>query len=209
MRENLFDESHFEHNQIQICIESSPVSSQNKSSVKQEFKTEMHKVTSQCEYIITSTCWVAIDHYCQYIKRMKNPGVYDVDNIIKPILDSLVGLNGVLIDDVVVDRVTVNWIDTPHDDYLEIDIQYPDLLYTKKSELVFIKSKSGWCFPAMQSIVKHDSFSEMIKRYFETWGSIKTEEEYYKWVGILPIQNFIYFSKIKDRKYQFIELENC
>jgi Holliday junction resolvase RusA-like endonuclease len=209
MRENLFGKSHFEHNQIQICIEYSPVSDQNKSSVKQEFKTEVHKVTEQCEYIITSTCWIAIDHYCRHIKRMKNPGAYDVDNIVKPILDSLVGLNGVLIDDVIADRVTVNWIDTLHDDYLEIDIQHPDLLYIKKSELVFLKSKSGWCFPAMQSLLQNDSFTELVKRYFETWESIKTEEEYFKCVGVLPIQNFIYFSKIKDKEYQFIELENC
>ncbi len=209
MRENLFGESNFEYNQIQICIESSPASGQNKNCVKQEFKSDVHKITSQCEYIITSTCWVAIDYYCQHIKRMKNPGVYDIENIIKPILDSLVGMNGVLIDDVIVDRVTVNWIDTPHDDYLEIDIQYPDLLYTKKSELVFIKSNSGWCFPAGQSIVKYASFIELIRRYFDTWESIKTEEDYYKWVGILPIQNFIYFSKIKDKEYQFIDIENC
>jgi hypothetical protein len=209
MRENLFGEPHFEHNQIQIFIESSPVSTQNKNSVKQGFKSDVHKITSQCEYIITGTCWIAIDYYCQHIKRMKNPGVYDVDNIIKPILDSLVGLNSVLIDDVIVDRVTVNWIDTPHEDYLEIDLQYPDLLYTKKSDLVFIKSNSGWCFPAAESNLKSASFLELIKRYFDTWESIKTEEDYYKLVGTLPIQNFIYFSKIKDKEYKFIELENC
>jgi len=207
MRENLFGETNFENNQIQICIESSPVSAQNRNCVKKEFKSDVHKITSQCEYIITSTCWIAIDHYCQHIKRMKNPGVYDVDNIIKPILDSLVGVNGVLIDDVIVDRVSVNWIDTPHEDYIEIDIQYPDLLYTKKSELVFIKSNNGWCFPAGRSITKQAPFVELLRKYFDTWESIKTEENYYSFVGILPIQNFIYFSKIKDKGYQVMDIE--
>lgn len=161
MRENLFKETNFQHSEIQICIESSPVSAQNKNEVKQEFKSDVHNITAQCEYIITSTCWIAIDYYCQHIKRMKNPGVYDIDNIIKPILDSLVGLNGVLIDDVILDRVTVNWIDTLDDDYLEIEIQYPDLLYMKKSELVFIKSNSGWCFPTNQSIANDASFTKL------------------------------------------------
>jgi len=132
MRKNLFQETNFQNSEIQICIESSPVSAQNKNGIKQAFRSDVHKVTSQCEYIISGTCWIAIDYYCKHIRRMKNPGVHDIDNIIKPILDSLVGVNGILIDDVIVDRVTVNWIDTPDDDYLEIEIQYPDLLYIKK-----------------------------------------------------------------------------
>ena len=209
MRRNLLSETDFEHNQIQLCIESKPVSAQNKNGVKQKFRSDVHKITSLSEYIITSTCWIAIDYYCQHMKRMKNPGVYDIDNIVKPILDSLVGLNGVLIDDVLVDRVTVNWIDTPHDDYIEIDLQYPDLLYSKKSDLIFIKSNSGWCFPTVQSMAKHTPFIELLKRYFETWDSIKTEEDYYKLVGRLPIQNFIYYSKIKNKGYHFTDIENC
>ena len=209
MKENLFAETHFDHNELQIFIESSPVSTQNKNGVKQVFKSDVHKTTSQCEYIITSTCWIAIDFYCQHVKRMKNPGVYDMDNIIKPILDSLVGLNGVLVDDVIVDRVAVNWIDTLDDDYLEINIQYPELLYSKKSDLVFIKSKSGWCLPASQSMIKNTAFISLLNSYFNTWDSIQTDEDYYKYTGMLPIQNFIYFSKIKDKGYQFIELESC
>jgi len=49
---------------------------------------------------------------------------------------------------------------------------------------------------------------ELIQYYFRLWDSIKTEAVYYDVLPNLPIQNFIYFGKIKDREYSFIELES-
>ncbi len=129
-----------------------------------------------------------------------------MDNIVKPILDALVGLKGLIVDDVLVDRVTVNWIDTAHDDHIEIEIQYPDLSFIKKSELLFIKSHSGWCYPSTRDLIKLDSFSKLISNYFEAWDSIKSEDDYYDLILNLPIQPFLYYSKIKDKEYTFVEL---
>ena len=201
-----FDKSSFEHGYVKFEARIKPVSLQNSGVKRAEFKRELQKITSRSNFIITGTCWVAIDYYCQHMKREKNPGVYDIDNIIKPILDGMVGKDGLLIDDVIVDRVTVNWIDTPHDDYFEAEIEYPDLLFADKSSLVFLKSQSGWCFPSSLELIGEESYIELIKNYFQTWDSINTEEEYYKGVYNLPIQNFIYYVKIRDKGFDFIEL---
>src|SRR3972149_8846436 len=118
-----------------------------------------------------------------------------MDNIVKPILDSLVGKNGLLVDDVIVDRITVNWIDTPHKDYIEVNIEYPELYYLKKSELSFIKSMSGWCFPTTLDIYQQGR--NIIQRYFELWDSIETEKNYYKVLPLLPIQKLFILAKLK------------
>lgn len=178
---------------------------QNKNQDKIRLKEEIQAITKISEYIITNTCWINIEYYCRHVNRLKNPGVYDIDNIVKPILDSLVGQNGLIIDDVLVDRVTVNWIDTPHDDHFEIQIEYPMLDYLHKSDLVFFKSKSGWCFPTFKRDNNQDS-KALIQRYFDIWNSIKTEDDYYNVVSTLPIQKFIYYSKIKDRGYIFLDI---
>ncbi len=157
---------------------------------------------------MTGSCWIAIDYYCQHIKREKNPGVYDIANIVKPILDALVGKEGLFIDDVIVDRVTVNWIDTPHDDYFEVEIEYPDLLFTKKNSLVFLKSESGWCFPSTLDLIDNEKYMELMVQYFKIWDSISTEENYYNAVGTLPIQNFIYYVKIRDKGFEFMEFSS-
>lgn len=115
-------------------------------------------------------------------------------------------MKGLIVDDVLVDRVTVNWIDTPHDDHIEIEIQYTDLLFVKKSELLFVKSDSGWCWPLTYDPNKDDKFLPLIRKYFDVWNLIKSEDDYYDSIYMLPIQPFLYFSKIKDKDYTFVEL---
>ncbi len=209
-RQNPFERECFENGELVFEVFAEPVSAQNKNHKKLEFRKKVQTVTSKSEFIITSTCWVYIDYHCQHIKRFKNPGVYDIDNIVKPILDSLVGIDGLLIDDVLVDRVIVNWVDTWGRDRIDISIEYPNLLYLKKSDLVFIKSKSGWCYPISkrqyQESELYESYEKLIKHYFSLWECIKKEDDYEKSQGALPVQNFIFLNKIKDRGYNFIDL---
>lgn len=201
-----FDLSHFEHGYVKFAVHAKPVSQQNDGAKRAAFKKELQEVTCQSEYIVTGTCWIAIDYYCQHVRREKNPGVYDVDNIIKPILDGLTGERGLIIDDVVVNRVTVNWIDSPHDDWFEVEIEYPDILFSRKADLVFLKSPSGWCFPSSDALIANAGYMALARKYFATWDSLSNEDDYYKSVHELPIQNFIYYVKIRDKGFQFLEL---
>lgn len=201
-----FTENDFASGAIKFVVYAKPVSAQNSGEKRRIFRDEIQQITKNSEFIITSTCWIAIDYYCQHIKRQKNPGVYDMDNIVKPILDALVGQNGLIIDDVIVDRVTVNWIDTLKYEHIEIEIEYPDLIFLRKSELVFFKSDSGWCFPSTRELIHNEHFLKLIKNYFDTWNSINSENEYYNVIGILPIQQFVYHVKVRDKGYTFVDL---
>lgn len=204
-----FKLSSFENGLVKFSAFLKPVSTQNNGGKRAAFKNELQEITKDSKFIITGTCWIAIDYYCQHVKREKNPGVYDIDNIIKPILDALVGLNGLLIDDVIVNRVTVNWIDTPCEDYFEVEIEYPDLLFTEKETLVFLKDSSGWCFPSSFQSIKNEKYIEMMKNYYSIWNGISNEDDYYNVLGNLPIQNFVYYSKIKDKGYNFFEFSTA
>jgi Holliday junction resolvase RusA-like endonuclease len=191
---------------VKFAVHAKPVSLQNDGAKRAAFKKELQDITSQSEYIVTGTCWIAIDYYCQHVRREKHPGVYDIDNIVKPILDGLTGERGLIIDDVIVNRVTVNWIDTPFNDWFEVEIECLDLLFFKKADLVFLKSSSGWCFPSTNADIADAGYMVLAKRYFATWDSISNEADYYSSVYYLPIQNFIYYVKIRDKGFQFVEL---
>lgn len=206
--DNPFSNESFSLGVVAFSANVKPVSAQNKNEDKLRFRTEVQKITSMSSYIITGTCWVAIDYYCCNINRLKNPGVYDMDNIVKPIMDALVGQNGLMVDDVLVDRVTVNWIDTQMHDHFTVEIEYPDLYFSKKSDLVFIKSNSGWCWPVSRTMIQDVKTIRLMQYYFELWESIKTDDDYYNVLPNLLLQNFIYFGKIKDRGYTFLELES-
>ncbi len=199
-----FDQQCFDNGRLEFIINLKPVSGQNKDDVKRAFKENFRKITCTSEYIITSTFFVSIDYFCKYIDRYKFHGSYDIDNIIKPVLDALVGIDGIVLDDCMADRVTVNWIDSVADGRLEISIEYPDFSYTRKSELLILKSSSGWCFPVSSNTLP--LAQEMITSHFKVWNSITSENDYYKVLHLLPIQRFVHYNKVKDRGYAFQEL---
>lgn len=202
-----FSKLSFKNGHINFRADGTPVSLQNRGDRKANFKRELQEITKKSEFVITGACWVSIDYYCQHVKRIKNPGAYDIDNIIKPILDSLVGEFGLILDDILVDRVTVNWVDTPNDDHIEVQIEYPDLLFVHKNDLVLLKHSSGWCLPIHKQIVESSKGLELIKKYFEIWTSIENEQDFINSVYLLPIQNFLYFTKIRESGFEIIELK--
>jgi len=204
-----FDESNFKHGGVKFTAHIKPVSIQNNGEQRKSFKKELQQITCNSKFIVTGTCWIAIDYYCQHVRREKNPGAYDIDNIVKPILDALIGNGGLIIDDVIVNRVVVNWIDTPHDDHFEVEIEYPNLLYARKANLIFLKSASGWCVPSSRELIKSEKYLDMMNVYFDTWDSVTTEDDYYDVVGRLPIHNFIYHVKIRDKDYEFIDISSA
>jgi len=203
---NTFTEDNFNNGFVVFKVNGRPPSVHSKSSLKHYFKDAVHEVTSRSDYIITGTCHIAIEYRCNHITRRKNPGIYDMDNIIKPILDSLVGLNGLLVDDVLVNRVTVNWQDTQEKEHFEVEIEYPDLLFARKDDLIFLKSQSGWCFPTSRKLASEPKLLELMSLHFSRWDSISSEDDYYNNLSGLPLQSFIYHAKIQSKDYEIIDM---
>lgn len=196
----------FRAGNVNFHVIQKPPSAQNKVIKKQELKRSVQQITQKCDYIITGTCWVHIEYSSSNYNRYKNPGVYDVDNIIKPILDSLIGYQGIILDDTLFEKVSVNWLDTPHEEHFEVSVEYPDLLYVKKEYLQIVKSSNGWCLPMPKLLVEKSP--DVIVNYFKIWDLVTDEDQYYKWLGLLPIQQFIYHTKIRDKNYNTIQLKD-
>ncbi len=203
---NTFTQDNFSNGLVIFIVNARPPSVHSKPKLKQYFKDTVHEVTSKSDFIITGTCHIAIDYRCNHVTRRKNPGIYDMDNIIKPILDNLVGINGLLVDDVLVNRVTVNWQDTQEEEHFEVEIDYPDLLFTRKDDLVFLKSQSGWCFPTSRRIVSDKKYLDLLRMYFSKWDSVSSEDDYYNNFYSLPLQSFIYHAKIQNKGYEIIDM---
>ena len=195
-------DSMFENSYINFTIYNEPVSLQNKEEKKRKLKEKIHFITKQCPYIITSHCWIHIEYRCNNIKRIKNLSSYDMDNLIKPILDSLVGIDGIVLDDSLFNSVEINWQDKYGDDEFEIQIEFTELLYSDKNMLFFLKH-GQWCFPMNSN---NSEFKNRILQYFNIWDSINSEDEYYKVLGDLPYQNFLPYNKICHSGFNFIEI---
>lgn len=204
METHCFNLEDFANGKINFEINIQPVSLQNNTKKKKAFKDKIQKITKTSEFIITNTVWVHVDYYCSHIRRFKNPGIYDMDNIIKPILDSLCGLNGIILDDVLADRITINWIDSKIE-RIEITAEYPNLSFLKKQDLVILRSHSNWCYPISKTLFEISEISKLLSLYFNKWESINSENDYYDCIGTLPIQNFIHYSKLRESGFEFID----
>jgi Holliday junction resolvase RusA-like endonuclease len=196
---NLNWEQMFINNEIIIKTNIEPVSLQSKPKTKNKFKKKMHNIFVQSPYIITNTCFISIEYYCNYYKRYKNHDSLDIDNIVKPILDSL---DGLIIDDYLFDRVDINWIDKNDNNELVIKVYYPSgLVYGKKEDLLIFKN-NNWCFPFFGA--NNNEIKGIIKKYFATWNKILLNNDYVALYKSLPLQRFISYNKINDKGYPFI-----
>jgi hypothetical protein len=66
-----FQKSCFECGHVRFTAPIKPVSVQNNGGKRSAFKKELQQITCESEYIITGTCWIAIDYYCQHVRREK------------------------------------------------------------------------------------------------------------------------------------------
>lgn len=196
-------DSMFKNSYINFTIYNEPVSLQNKEDKKKKLKDKIHFITKQCPYIITCFCWVHIEYRCNNVKRIKNLSSYDMDNLIKPILDSLVGIDGIILDDSLFNSVEINWQDKNGDDEFEIQIEYPEFLYSLKNTLFFLK-QGQWCFPCN---CNDEFFMQVVSQYFSVWNKILSEEDYYENIGNLPYHNFLPYNKICKSGFRFVDIK--
>ena len=167
---------------------------------KRAFAGLLRLATKQSDYIFTSRLRISVDIYQSTYKRIKNPNAYDIDNLGKPILDSLSGCEGLFVDDSLIERVIINWVDSL-EQKIEVEIDAPFPGFQLKSELAYVRS-SSWCFPfwkPLLSVHHRDSLPgdiADIRGFFDVWNSIRSDEDFEEKQRRLPIGNFVASNKL-------------
>ena len=75
------------------------VSSQSKKIIQDKLRQELSNELKNYKWLIFGKVQVEIHWYIDSVKRQETDKIGDLDNITKPLLDSLIGKNGILIDD--------------------------------------------------------------------------------------------------------------
>ncbi|MGI0108344.1 RusA family crossover junction endodeoxyribonuclease [Salinimicrobium sp. WS361] len=116
-----------------------PVSLQSSSRRKELVKTEIRKVTSKLNYLLSGDVKVEIQWMLHEQERYESGYSPDIDNIIKPILDGLSGPEGILIDDCQVQTIGSHWLDWTREEHrINIEIRYLAEDFVPKANLVFV-----------------------------------------------------------------------
>lgn len=199
----MFNNEPSEFGEVSLKIPRKPISMQSKGYKKEEYKAYIREIIKSSTYYFTSDVQVNIVWHVHEQNRYEESSAIDTDNIIKPLLDAISGIQGLLIDDTQVQSISCHWLDNYNkdDEYVEITIKsLPDDFILKK-DLLFIEYSSHLCLP-----LKRDweiEFQKTIVHHWETMLNMRDELiesglSYYNSKAVMPIQRVFHKSKLSD-----------
>lgn len=143
-----------EYGEIVFEVERSPVSLQSKSAKKREFKEFVSSIVKEAGFLLSGDVKIIIEWRVTEQHRYENSSAYDVDNIVKPLLDSMSGPDGVLVDDNQVQSIECYWTDIfrDPDEKLIVTMKYVSDEWLPKDGLEFIVFENNLCLPIWSNL---------------------------------------------------------
>lgn len=206
-----------ENGEITLEINKQPVSSNSKNrargnngSKRDDLKKYVSSIISETEYYLSGDVKIEIEWYVSEQTRYESASALDIDNIIKPLIDAISGVKGILIDDNQVQPITCCWYDlNPRQtEHIIIRIKFDPREHIAKRGICFIEHEKGFCFPVWESepigIMKEriKTDEKLIKyRYeLESKGLPYAKAKY-----MMPMQRVFHHSRLKS--FKIIKLE--
>lgn len=133
---------------LRFHVPIAPVSLQASAAKKATIAKAIRDVVAPMPYIFTDDVRLSIDWLINPHERYETDSAADIDNIVKPIIDSLCGPAGILINDCQLQRCDVLWRDRYESDQsIELELRYERDAWWLKKDLVFLLLGRGLAFP--------------------------------------------------------------
>lgn len=199
---------------LELTVPLAPVSLQAKSDTKATFKAEVQSFTRTVDRLLTGDVKLSIEWFVSEQTRYETDRSPDVDNILKPLIDSLVGPNGVLIDDNQIQSVSCSWIDWHHEnEQLRVELRFIPDESLQKDGLIFVQFDNGICMPIANSAPLGARLS-LLEAYSAILSARREADRNglpYMWSSVLmPQQRVFHRTRIHDFPvYPEVELRNA
>jgi Holliday junction resolvase RusA-like endonuclease len=168
-----------EDGEIYIDIDISPITLQSKNTQRREKLQKILKsALSNIDYVLSGDVSFHLTWQLHQQKRLETSNSADLDNILKPLIDSFCGIDGVLIDDNQLDDVHVQWVNYYNydNDKVIISLKFNPSETIKKSGLVFVEMESNLYLPIFQHVKldeRKEEFDKLEAEYFATKSAIQ------------------------------------
>lgn len=187
---------------FELFFDFAPISFQNSNSAtKNLFINNVKKILSTFQYYILEDVQIDISWFTDECYRYETDKCPDVDNIIKPILDSFIGPNGFLIDDCQIQSVSSTWIDHSGNQSFEARVKYHWDMTCLKDDLFFIQIDKGLCFPFRKSFsakIAKTRLESIINSIQAREQMVANGHRMVEALESLPLQRFFHRSRIRD-----------
>lgn len=184
-------------------IQRAPVSLQSKAKRKEEFKEVVFKKIENAQYFLSGDISITIEWTIHEQKRYESNRAADVDNIVKPLLDALVGINGIMVDDNQVQSIQCYWINGYDIDKetLKVTVQYSPDDFIPKEGLYFVEFPHGLCLP----LWKNYDIDEQAK-FLQTYENMLSARDkamdegmdYYSCKTFMPVQRVFHKMRLQE-----------
>lgn len=188
--------------QISLAFRLAPVSQQAQSRAKAEFVASVRAETTSAGFLLSGDVSLEVEWLVAEQVRYETDRSPDVDNILKPLIDSLAGPAGILIDDNQVQHVSCSWLDSNSDqEELHVRVRYTPGEWVNKRGLVFVQFARGLCLPIpaeewhFVSLAWLESFKGLLSARF----AADEQALPYSWSRMLmPQQRVFHRSRLRD-----------
>nr|WP_255593622.1 RusA family crossover junction endodeoxyribonuclease [Acidovorax sp. sic0104] len=124
------------------------ISTQSRAARRIELVQGIRNELSKFKWLISGSVQIELAWYLHSVERQDTDKVGDIDNITKPILDSLIGPQGVLIDDSQIGSIHTFWLsrnDQLSYNVLRLQVQFSNDDCLSKEQLKFIRYWDAMC----------------------------------------------------------------
>jgi len=136
------------------------VSMQSKTQRQRDLISLIHDELNKFQWVISDSVTIEMTWYLNAVERQETDKVGDLDNITKPLLDSLTGENGILIDDAQIGSIHTYWLsrnELKADNIVRIKLSFNNDYCFNKSNLIFIQYAGAVCTPMNVDFSSHKS----------------------------------------------------
>lgn len=133
--------------ELHLSFSIAPVSIQSKSERRAAQRRFIAAALSGYRFVITGEVQVAVTWHSSEWSRYESCTTPDVDNVVKPLLDALVGPEGVVVDDCQMNTVVASYAATIGPESVAVRLTFDPGACLPKEGLVFVELGHSLCAP--------------------------------------------------------------
>lgn len=191
--------------EIDLCFELEPASVQSSRRKKDKFAAVVREAASKYPFLIVDDVRLTIEWVMNEQSRYESDRKADIDNIIKPLFDSLCGPDGLLVDDTLIQSYYCGWLDhTLDNDVLHVRIasvtsESISEVSMDRDSLIFVEVNENLFFPLDDSLsgeIRRVMLEAIVARFpmrdriHELTGSYDIAKR------IMPVQRIFHKSRV-------------
>jgi Holliday junction resolvase RusA-like endonuclease len=133
---------------MEFTVKGSPVSIQSSTPIREAYRKSIRELFTHLSFILTGELILEVTWLLPAKSRFETDAKADIDNCIKPIIDSFTGPDGLLVNDCQIKSLYICWRHiVSGEEQLHFKFEFAPDDFHRKNGLAFVRLEKGLCVP--------------------------------------------------------------